>query len=57
MKHHIFIWLLFGMTTAWVVVTMLPWLLVGPKRLSLRAAFSIGQILTRLYDRAEASAR
>jgi len=56
MKHHIFIWLLFGMTTAWVVVTMLPWLLVGPKRLSLRVAFSIGQILARLYDRAEAKA-
>jgi hypothetical protein len=56
MIRHFAIWLLFGMTTAWVVVTMLPWLLVGPKRLSLRVAFSIGQILARLYDRAEAKA-
>ena len=45
------------MTVAWVIVALLAWLLVGPKRLSLRVAFSIGQILARLYDRAEASAR
>ena len=45
------------MVTAWVTVGLLPWLVVGPKRLSLWVATSIGQILTRIYDRVEASAR
>jgi hypothetical protein len=56
MIRHFLIWLVFAMTVAWVIVTLLPWLLVGPKRLSLRMANSIGQILAKLYDRAEAKA-
>ena len=57
MTRHLLIWIVFAMTVAWVIVALLPWLLVGPKRLSLRVANNIGQILAKLYDRAEASAR
>jgi hypothetical protein len=54
MIRHFLIWLVFAMTVAWVIVVLLPWLVVGPMRLSLRVTNRVGQILARLYDRIEA---
>jgi hypothetical protein len=56
MTRHVLIVLIFWILIAWVTVGLLPWLVVGPKRLSLRVATSIGQILASLYDRVEARA-